>query len=123
MAEEKTPTAVLAGRTLTLRSPTSGQLLLLHRAYRATLGAYDALEASENAQDDAELINRGMASAAGVLDVIERLIVGAADREWVIDQLLEGAIDLNDLLVIVRAVSVEEESAPKKTAARRAAAK
>lgn len=125
MAEEKAITTQLAGRTLNLRRPTSAQLILLHRATRATRTVYDAMQGSKDDEARTELASKGLMSAGGILDVIERLVIAGDDRDWLTEQILEGTLDLNDLLVIIRAVSADDEEdetpAPVKKAAKKAA--
>ena len=121
MAEEAI-TAVIAGRTLTLRRPTAAQTLLLHRAVRATRSTFDAFEATQDEASRINLASKGLVAAGGILDVLERLVVSGDDRDWLSEQILEGTIDLNDLLVIIRALNTDdEEEAPKKTVAKKAA--
>lgn len=124
MAEEAI-TAVIAGRTLTLRQPTAAQTLLLHRATRATRSTFDAFEASQDEGSRNNLASKGLVAAGGILDVLERLVVSGDDRDWLSEQILEGTVDLNDLLVIIQALNTEPdepEKKPTKKAARRAAA-
>jgi len=71
-------------------------------------------------QKEGVTFDRLTAGINRVLTTVESLIVSDSDREWVTDQMFAGGIELNDLLVVIRAFRDDTSSTtPAKPAVRR----
>ena len=116
MADKQPDTAdvVIAGRTIKVRRPTGAQSTLAHRQGRIAQAALTQLETVDPESEDAgELSARGFDGVSGVLDVMERLVVEKTDREWLVESMLEGVVDIPDLEPILGAFMKDGKRAAK----------
>lgn len=102
---------VIAGRTIQLKTPTSAQVLLLHRASMAATAAIEALDVGTD-KDKGRAAQLGLEASGRVLDIVERFVTLPEDRQWLIDRMLEGTIDLPDLHPLIKALGADAEDAP-----------
>lgn len=131
-------TVTVKGRDVVIKRPTNLQLLLLHRAARAGSASMAQAESrglsfedvdvdkltEEQKQELIGLARSGMDATGTLLDLVERLVT-PEHREWLVEQMMEGTLDLEDLRPLLRAVGEDEEpskKAPAKKAARGLAA-
>lgn len=116
MTDKQPDTAdvVIAGRTIKVRRPTGAQATLAHRQGRIAQAALAQLESFEEESEEAqELSARAYDGTAGVLDIMERLVVARSDREWLIEGMKDGAIDVPDLEPILAAFVKDGKRAAK----------
>lgn len=119
MTDKQPDTAdvVIAGRTIKVRRPTGAQATLAHREGRIAQAALTQLQSlgeeageSEEAQ---ELSARAYDGAAGILDIMGRLVVARVDRDWLIEAMKDGVIDIPDLEPILAAFMKDGKRAAK----------
>lgn len=119
MTDKQPDTAdvVIAGRTIKVRRPTGAQATLAHREGRIAQAALVQLESleeeAEESEEAQELSARAYDGTAGVLDIMGRLVVNRADREWLIEGMKDGVIDVPDLEPILGAFVKDGKRAAK----------
>src|SRR5262245_49134683 len=113
------------GRTLVFRPPTMIQIAMLHRLRKilTAVGAQlDTLEKEKAADDDSRVLNAatdGMEAVAKVLDMFASLVAPDVS-EWLVNEMLTGKIDDEDILRIMREIT-PDEAAPAKAPVRKSA--
>lgn len=114
----------VAGRVLKVRTPSKIQLLKLSRASKLSAALWAQVEDKRGDAEDedltpgqksemTELATKGLDEAAVLLDLVERLVVDKAERAWLVELMLEGEIDLEDVLPIIRG-SIPDKPVAKK---------
>ncbi len=86
----------ISGREITVRQLTDGQLTLIMREARVI-------------QRDTVETERRMVGAARLFDIMESMVVTEEDREFVLDEIVAGKVELRDLLAGLKAFSEEEK--------------
>jgi hypothetical protein len=112
MTDSVALTAVVAGRTIELREPTKAQVIMMYRASTVARMALERAQEAEKAKDEDTLkigLDESLNGAGRLLDLIERFVTKGADRDWLVESLLEGTIDLEDLTPIMQAISEDPE--------------
>jgi hypothetical protein len=107
MTDTATDTRVIdvKGRAIVVRQLKDAQILLMSRD-AMTLGKEDVTGAEK------------LQAAGWILDTIESAIVQVKDREYVLDTIRRGGLEVKDLLGFV-SVFVNTEDTPKKPVVRR----
>jgi hypothetical protein len=105
----------IAGRPITVRRPTEGQTIMIRRAMRigeAQVAVLEKLEDAKDADEDvlADARMKGLDAVSDMLDMIERLVVDRGDREFLLEQLKEGTIDVPDFFPITTAFAKPEKA-------------
>lgn len=105
MAEEavETRTIPILDRKVEVRQLNDAQIMLLGR---------EAARLSRGGQEGRDAV----LSAARILDLLEQTLVQQEDRDWLVQQMTEGAVEMKDLLPTLSAFS---EEAPKTGPVRR----
>lgn len=104
---ENTYVIVLAGRPVTFKRATLGQVMMLHRQARNKVKA---------AEENPDLQGHELTDAIILtLDFVEKMIVSPQDRQFVEDQMMEGNIDYLDLVAALgqRSEAPPDDQAPK----------
>jgi hypothetical protein len=94
MADEDTFELPIGGRLIWFKKSSEGQLVVLQRVLNRVRAQFSA--ATEQAEQRAHADRL----AKLVLDAAESRFVHEADRDWVEEQLIIGAIDLPDIMPI-----------------------
>jgi len=102
----------IRGRDITVSATTDVQFMLMGRE------AQKVQRALKNSTVGKEQVPSLLASMATVLDILETRVVDEEDREYLIDLMKTGDLELHDLTPII-SVFIEDEEAPKKAAVRR----
>ena len=92
----ETRTVDFRGRTLIIQKPNDAQIALMAR--EARLLERDGVEGG-----------RKVAGAARMFDILEGMVVGEDDREWVTEEIVAGKVVLTDLTDFITAFRDEEE--------------
>lgn len=101
-------TAIVAGRTIELREPTKAQVIMMHRAAMVAKSGMERAESAEKKSDKLGLktgLDEALGGGARLLDIIERFVARGPDREWLIEELMDGSIDIEDLNPIMTAIT------------------
>ena len=109
---DKTRSVTIKGREIDVVAPTDVQFMLMGRE------AQRVQRALKNDTISKEQIPNMLNSMATVLDILETRVVSEEDREYLIDLMKAGDLEIHDLSPIISAFASEEE-APKKTVVRR----
>jgi hypothetical protein len=105
------------GRTLVFRAPNVVQVAMLHRLRKilAAVGSQlDALDKQGVREDDPRVVaaaSDGLESVGKVLDLFASLVAPDVN-EWLVDQMLTGKIDEEQVLEILTKITPEDEKAP-----------
>jgi hypothetical protein len=100
---EDTRTIPILDRQVEVRKMTGTQVMLLGReATRLARGNLDGRDA--------------LRSTSRILDLLEQTLVKSEDQEWLVDQMTEGKIEMEDLMGTLTAF---DEPAPKTGPVRR----
>lgn len=84
-------------KVIMFTQPSEGQLSLIARGVRkAKRGGPDAVD-----------------GIGLILDVIDKLVVDPADRNWLEDGLMDTTVDLDDFIAVLDGVNVGDEQASK----------
>jgi hypothetical protein len=126
-------TVTIKGHNVVMRRPTDLQLLLLHRAARAGAASMAQAESQglsfegvdldkltdEERTELARLSRSGLDATGTLLDLLERLLA-PEHRQWLVDQMMEGNLDLDDIRPLLQAIGSDDKPTkqPVKKAAR-----
>lgn len=113
---EEALSAPIKGRDVALRKFNDTQKGLMLRELRS-------LERAKGGQNDPTMRDRLVGSVARIYNIIESAIVNPADREFILDEMAAGALELSDLMDAIRAAGASEDEAPAKPVVRRGRSK
>jgi hypothetical protein len=119
MAEETVPIE-LAGRTMQVRKPSEGAIVVLTRLSRG-LGAMPTEGAGQDLTPEqrAKLLR----SVGALGTVLDQMLVDSADQEWLDDALISGEVDPQEAFALIgraaQAFNIQAQPVAKAPAARR----
>ena len=113
MTDQATFLVTLAGRDITFRAPTAGQLIILRRRLLRL-----QQEASQ-APDEAKQLELASDLVMVTLSVVESLIVNPQDVEFIEESMLLGKIDHTEVMAVIGMKAEQPE--PVKKAAKKTA--
>lgn len=109
-------------RELTFQAPNEVQAAMLHRTGKIAASAGERLEEmAEDHPDRRPVFTQALDAIAKSLDVIEAMVVYDADRDWLVQQMMSGNVDMTTLAEALTEGMKAREAAPVKKARRAAA--
>lgn len=108
----KTVKVPLGGREIEMREPTDGSLVVLSRVFRGMPKIENVGEITQEMQD--KLVrNLGLVGR-----IVEEMIVQDADKDWLDDAMISGAVSAEDVMGSIKVAGEKfNGSAPAKKAA------
>jgi hypothetical protein len=107
-------TRTISGREIEFHRPTDAQILMVGRLLRVSRGFTDMKED----EVDREQIQGGVERMSMILDIIDSMVVNPSDRDWLETGIINGKLDLEQLMG-----ALNEEQEPANRAQRRATAR
>lgn len=84
----------IGGREILFKPPTDAQLLMVGRLTRTSR---QFAEAKEEELDRVQ-ITGGVEKMSMILDIIDSMVVSPVDRDWLEEQIINGSLDLQELV-------------------------
>lgn len=112
----------LLGRQIVFNTPNTAQLAILRRVGIIAGAAGTQLDTmGEDDPGRGAVLERGLDAAGRGLDLIEGMVADDEDRQWLMDQMVAGRLDIDDVFDAMRQLDPDtpEKKAPAKKAARR----
>jgi hypothetical protein len=110
-------------RQIEISLPNATQLGLMNRAAKVATVAGEQLEDENLAKEKKEELTQAAINAIDrTLTIVESMFVHQADRDWAVEQMLAGRLELETVLDAIKGLELEEKQAPplKKVAAKKA---
>ena len=85
----------MLGRELQIQPPTLAQMAIMKRAAKVATIAGDQFDKDSS---DQESLMRGLEAIAKSLDVVQSMVVGDENQEWLVDQMLARRLDVSDII-------------------------
>lgn len=114
MADE-TFSRTIAGREIQFHKPTDAQVLMIGRLLRTSR----AFTGKKEGELDSEQVRGGVERMSMILDIVDSMVVDPADRDWLEARIIDGTLDLDELM----GAFGEKEDEPTNRATKRATAR
>lgn len=123
MTDKAPNTATVKGREVVVKAVNETQITMMNRMSRLAAAKADmATVAQERGDKDSarQLIEEGLNISGQLLDGMQHLLVDPADQEWLVEMMLRGEIEMDDLQPIFSAAGDAAAAAEGKRPAKKA---
>jgi hypothetical protein len=124
MTETAPNTATVKGRTMAVRAVNATQVAMMNRMSRIAMAKADLATLAQQRGDEKEakaLVQEGLTISGQLLDGAEHLLTEQMDRDWLVEMMLRGDLELEDLQPLFEAAgeaAASKDQPPAKKAAR-----
>lgn len=105
------------GRTIQFKPPTDAQLLMIGRLLRTSRSFVN----TETENLDKEQVQGGVERMSLILDIIDSMVVDPTDRDWLEARIIDGTLDMDNLMGALTAENEPTNRATKRATARKTA--
>jgi hypothetical protein len=96
---ELTVLVELGGRKVEMRKPTDGALVVLARTFRGMPKIENVDELKDLPDKERDRLVRNLGTLG---KIVEEMIVKDADKEWLDDAMIEGAVSAEDVFGVIK---------------------